>query len=631
MLFRAENLSKSYGVQEVLRDVTWQMNPGERIGLVGRNGAGKSTLFRILTGREEADRGRVITASGLRIGILHQHLEADRGTSLFDFTLGAFGEILAIEQKMRAMEEQLAEASDTEEQGRLLDRYAKHQHDYEHKDGYGIHAEVERVLTGVGFLEDEWNRPVTQFSGGQQNRAMLARMLLSEVDLLLLDEPTNHLDLRGIEFLESFLAGYDKAFLLVSHDRTFLNRTVSRIVELTNGRLIEYTGNYDRFIAQREARMEQLFAEWEQQQAYIERTEEFIRRNIAGQKTKQAKSRRKLLARMDRVDRPESDETYAKFDLDAGPRSSAVAMSIEKLVVGRNGTPVAGPLDLLVRRGERYAILGPNGAGKSTLLKTLAGRLEPVEGEVRLGSGISLGYYDQTLDDLALDKTVLDEIWDLDHRQTEEQVRSYVARFSFQGDDVFKKVSALSGGEKGRLALAKIMFEAGNVLLLDEPTNHLDVFTRESLEEALEAFTGVLIVVSHDRYFVDRVAEMVLLVEDGEVDLHYGNYTEVVEKLTRQADMAVKENTVEQTRAPREEPRRRESGKSSRAEIGELEKRIEQLEAECVANDEALCDPEVYEDGQRVREIQATNLQHRKELQDLYRRWDELTVEKEVR
>src|SRR5437773_6894223 len=529
MLYRFEDIEKSYGPHDILRGVTWQHNPGEHVGLVGRNGAGKTTLFRLLLKQDQPDHGQIIRASGLTIGHVGQHLDAEPGMSLFDYVETAFSDVLAIERKMRAIEHDLADASRPDHE-RLLEKYAELQHDYEHADGYTLHAEVERVLTGVGFEKSELERPIAEFSGGQQNRAMLARVLLTKVDLLLLDEPTNHLDLHGIEFLEEFLQSFKGSYLLVSHDRTFLNRTVSKIVELAHGKLIEYHGNYERFLQLREERLEKVATDYERQQEFIDRTQEFIRRNIAGQKTKQAKSRRKMLERLDEVERPETDETLANFRLDAGPRSGAVAMTADRLTVGYDDNAIVRNFSMTVRRGERYAIMGPNGSGKSTLLKTFAGRLPPLDGAVTYGHNVQVGYYDQTLGDLNPHGKVIDEVWNLDHSQTEEQVRGYLAQFSFFDDDVFKKTRDLSGGEKGRLALAKIMYVGGNLMLLDEPTNHLDVYTREALEEALEAFTGALIVVSHDRYFIDRIAENVILVEDGQAEVYAGNYTDLVER-----------------------------------------------------------------------------------------------------
>ncbi len=560
-----------------------------------------------------------------------QHLEAPEETTLFNYVLGAFERVLGIERKMRELEHELAEAAD-QDHGKLLDRYAALQHDYEHADGYTIHSEVERVLTGIGFDDSsEWERPIGQFSGGQQNRAMLARLLLSPVDVLFLDEPTNHLDLAGIEFLEQFLSEFKGSFVLISHDRTFLNRTVSEIVELAHGQLTVYPGNYERFLELRTARLEQMETEYERQQDMIGRTEDFIRRNLAGQKTKQAQSRRKMLEKVERVGRPQTDETFAHFHLDAGPRSSSVALTTEGLMAGYHGDPIVGPLDLQIRRGERYAIVGPNGSGKSTLLKTLAGKLEPVDGELRYGANIQVGYYDQTLGDLRPSVRVLDEIWDIDHSRSEEQIRDYLARFSFSGDDVFKKVENLSGGERGRLALAKIMYVGGNLLLLDEPTNHLDVYTREALEGALEKFTGVLVVVSHDRYFVDRIVDRIIKVSDGEAELHYGNYTEVMERLEKQIEpsKASSPAPVVKETAPKELDRRQQKERDRELRridqrIGAIEQEIGNLEKECEKNEMLLCSPEVYENGDRVKAIQDENRKHRSKLEALYREWDEL-------
>src|SRR5437763_15823628 len=436
MLYRFDNIEKSYGPHDVLRGVTWQHNPGEHVGLVGRNGAGKTTLFRLLLKQEEPDHGQIVRASALSIGHVGQHLDAEAGMSLFDYVETAFANVLAIEQKMRAIEHDLADASRPDHE-RLLEKYAELQHDYEHADGYTLHAEVERVLTGVGFEKREFERPIAEFSGGQQNRAMLARVLLTKVDLLLLDEPTNHLDLKGIEFLEEFLQTFTGSYFLISHDRTFLNRTVSKILELAHGKLIEYPGNYERFLQLRAERMEKMAKDYESQQELIEKTQDFIRRNIAGQKTKQAKSRRKMLNRLDEVERPETDETFANFRLEAGPRSGAISLTADRITVGYEEKPIVNNLSMVIRRGERYAIMGPNGSGKSTLLKTFAGRLEPLSGTIAYGHNVHVGYYDQTLGDLNPTGKVIDELWDLGHQQTEEQVRSYLAQFSFFDDDVY--------------------------------------------------------------------------------------------------------------------------------------------------------------------------------------------------
>jgi ATP-binding cassette subfamily F protein 3 len=640
MLYRFENIEKSYGPHDVLRGVTWQHNPGEKVGLVGRNGAGKTTLFKLLLKEEEPDRGEILRSSGLTIGHVRQHLDAEEGMTLFDYVETAFAEVLAIEQKMRAIEHDLADAS-RPDHDRILEKYSELQHDYEHANGYTLHAEVERVLSGVGFDKTDWERPIHAFSGGQQNRAMLARVLLTQVDLLLLDEPTNHLDLNGIEFLEEFLQSFKGSFLLISHDRTFLNRAIEKIVELAHGNLIEYHGNYERFLQLREERMEKMAIDYERQQEFIEKTQDFIRRNIAGQKTKQAKSRRKMLNRLDEVERPETDETFANFRLEAGPRSGAISLTADRVTAGYDEKPIVNDLSMVIRRGERYAIMGPNGSGKSTLLKTFAGRIPPLSGTVAYGHNVHLGYYDQTLGDLDPKGKVIDEVWNLDHAQTEEQVRSYLAQFSFFDDDVFKKTSDLSGGERGRLALAKIMYAGGNLMLLDEPTNHLDVYTREALEAALERFTGALVVVSHDRYFIDRVAENIILVEDGHAEVYAGNYSDLVERMRIGVAQAIPPVQAGKIAGPTQRPANSTQEKTDQKkrdkrikkideEIASLEERIASAERQRERNDLLLCNEDIYRDGERMKKIQAQNADLKAMIELLYGKWETLSKEKEL-
>ncbi len=634
MLYRFEDIEKSYGPHDILRGVTWQHNPGEKVGLVGRNGAGKTTLFKLLLKEEEPDRGQIIRASGLTIGHVSQHLDAESGMTLFDYVETAFAEVLDIDRKMRAIEHDLSDPS--KDHQRLLEKYAALQHDYEHANGYTLHSEVERVLTGVGFDKSDWERPIAEFSGGQQNRAMLARVLLTKVDLLLLDEPTNHLDLNGIEFLEEFLQSFKGSFLLISHDRTFLNRAIEKIVELAHGKLLEYNGNYERFLRLRGERMEKMAIDYDRQQEFIEKTQDFIRRNIAGQKTKQAKSRRKMLDKLDEAERPETDETYANFRLEAGPRSGAVALTADRVTAGYDDKPVVSDFSLTIRRGERYAIMGPNGSGKSTLLKTFDGRLQPLAGKIAYGHNVRVGYYDQTLGDLDPDGRVIDEVWNLDHTRTEEEVRSYLAQFSFFDDDVFKKTRDLSGGERGRLALAKIMYVGGNLMLLDEPTNHLDVYTREALEAALERFTGALVVVSHDRYFIDRVAQNILLVEDGRAEVYAGNYSDLAEKMKLGVAVPtvalplLPASTAEGGDAPQKTKKKSDRRiKKIDEEIASLEERIASAERERERNDVLLCSEEIYRDGERMKKIQAQNADLKAMIELLYAKWEALSKERE--
>ncbi|MGH9418700.1 MAG: ABC-F family ATP-binding cassette domain-containing protein, partial [Thermoanaerobaculia bacterium] len=412
--------------------------------------------------------------------------------------------------------------------------------------------------------------------------------------------------------------------------------------------LLEYPGNYERFLELRTERMEKMAADYEQQQELIDKTKDFIRRNLAGQKTKQAKSRRKMLEKLDEVERPETDETLANFKLEAGPRSGAVALTIDHVTAGYGEKAIVHDLAMTIRRGERYAIIGPNGSGKSTLLKTFAGRLQPIDGSVTYGHNVHAGYYDQTLGDLNPTGNVIDEVWNLDHSQTEEQVRSYLAQFSFFDDDVFKKTRDLSGGEKGRLALAKIIYRGGNLMLLDEPTNHLDVYTREALEEALERFTGALIVVSHDRYFIDRVVEHVILVEDGTADVFDGNYSDYADRVKADNAIPRKQEVVPSPRAGKpahppaaetkksqspearaEQKKRDKRLKKIDEEIADLESRIASAERECERNDLLLCSEEVFRDGERSKKIQAQNADLKAMIDLLYGKWETLAREKE--
>ncbi|HEV8435461.1 MAG TPA: ATP-binding cassette domain-containing protein, partial [Thermoanaerobaculia bacterium] len=414
-----------------------------------------------------------------------------------------------------------------------------------------------------------------------------------------------------------------------------------------HGKLIEYPGNYEKFLQLRAERMEKQAKDYERQQEYIADTQDFIRRNLAGQKTKQAKSRRKMLGKLDEIERPETDETLANFKLDAGPRSGAIALTVNRLNVGYDEKPIVHDFSLTIRRGERYAIMGPNGSGKSTLLKTFASRLQPLGGTLTYGHNVHVGYYDQTLGDLNPKGSVIDEIWNLDTTQTEEQVRTYLAQFSFFEEDVFKKTRDLSGGEKGRLALAKIMYVGGNLMLLDEPTNHLDVYTREALEEALERFTGALVVVSHDRYFIDRVAENVILVEDGHAAVYSGNYTDLVERFKAGTAIPEKVEVVhvqpvlpksagegagatQKQHVDRGEQRKREKRvRKIDEEMAALEERIAAAERERERNDTMLCSEEVFRDGERVKKIQQQNHDLKAMIDLLYAKWETLAKEKE--
>ena len=481
MLYRFENVRKSYGPKEVLREVTWQHNPGEKVGLIGRNGAGKTTLLRIALGREEPDGGSFVKANAARIATVDQALPADLGESLHDYVAGAFEHLHAIESELRRLEHVMADGDDS---ASVHDRYDAFSHRFENEGGYEMVAEVEKALSGLGFEKDRFGSPLLDLSGGQKNRAMLARAILANPDVLLLDEPTNHLDFAAVEYLEDYLAWSRRAYLVVTHDRRFLDRVAEEIVDLENGRLTAYTGGYTAYRRQKDERVLAATRAFDKQQGFVEKEKEYIRRNIAGVNSRQAKGRRTRLARLDLLEKPTEDATSVAFRFEAARIGGRSFLRARDLAAGYNPeTPIVRGVSLELLRGERMAILGENGTGKTTLLKTLAGRLPALAGSRSTGHDVSIGYYDQELSDLNPRRRVIDAVWDEHPGETEEEMRSYLARFAFRGDEVFAPIAGLSGGEKGRLTLAVVMRQQHNLLLLDEPTRGIDVGSKAQIYE----------------------------------------------------------------------------------------------------------------------------------------------------
>src|SRR5437764_14387871 len=526
MLFRLSEVHKSYGTQDVLRGASLQINPGDHVGLVGRNGAGKTTVFRLVSGEETPDRGDVVRARGVRLGLLAQHVHFEPGSTVHESALAAFGHLQQIEHEMHVLEHRMAEASADLEA--VLEHYSELQHQFEREGGFEYTARAEAILQGLGFERDTWNLETEKLSGGQQNRLGLARLLLAEPDVLLLDEPTNHLDVNSVEWLEEFLSTYNSAYVIISHDRYFLDRTCRRIIELEMRRASSYIGNYSAYLVEREVRREAQQRAFENQQHLIAKTEEFIRRNIAGQKTKQAKSRRKMLEKLERIEGVRPDQASGDFRLREIERAGTQVLTVVDAAIGYPGKLLARDITFTLRRGECLGIIGPNGSGKTTFIKTVLGKLSPLAGEMRWGTRTQIGYYAQQLDDLDDRNEIIMELRRVaPSTATAGELRSFLAKFLFTGDDVYKRVHDLSGGEKGRLALAKLIYSRVNVLLLDEPTNHLDIPSREALEEALDAYQGTIITISHDRYFLDRVATQILALDgEGNAEDYNSDYTE---------------------------------------------------------------------------------------------------------
>lgn len=530
----ATDLSKSFGPDEIFRGVSFQIADREHVALVGINGAGKSTLLRIIAGTDHANSGEVAIARGARMAVLEQDPRFDIDRSVRDEARLAFEDALAAQARMRELELAMQSAGDEE----LDDYFAEYERlslHFEVAGGYDIEHRTDDVLTGLGFTPEQMTQSVKTLSGGQRTRVALAKALLSEPDLLLLDEPTNHLDLGMLEWLEDFLVTWRGAFLVVSHDRYFLDKVTSRTLDLSFGRLEDYPASYARYLVLREERFERRLQEYEEQQAFIARTEEFIRRYKAGQRSREARGRQTRLDRLERIERPEL-HTALKLSTSPTIRSGREVITMSPLRVGytdgAHETVLLTTPELRVERGDRVAIIGDNGSGKSTLLKTIVGELPVLKGRVGFGTNVKVGYYAQGHESLPPEGTPMSVLLDA-QPMGEESARSYLARFLFSGDDVDRSIGLLSGGERSRLALARLLVEGANLLILDEPTNHLDIQSRETLEEMLSGYDGTVVFVSHDRFFVDRVATRVWEVSAGRLQTYLGNYSDAQRQKAR--------------------------------------------------------------------------------------------------
>ena len=525
----AHNLAKSYGALDVFAGVSVEIPHGAKIALVGPNGVGKTTLLRVLIGLEEPSAGAVSRMRGLSTGYLPQEADIQGDRTLWDEMLTAFPALRAQEAELQALEAQMADNADAG----LMARYGEMQTRFELAGGYEYETRIRLVLEGLGFdRETDFNRPLHQLSGGQKTRALLARLLLEGPDLLVLDEPTNHLDLKAIEWLEAFLLKWEGALLMVSHDRYFMDRVAGVIWEMNWGQVQVYRGNYSHYVQQREARHARLLEEYRRQQEHIAKEEDFIRRYMAGQKTRQAQGRLKRLERFVRdeaIDRPREAQTI-RLRLRSDYRSGEKVLMTEGLVVGYRDdqAPLFRAPDITLYRREVAALIGPNGVGKTTFIKTLLGELPPLAGAARLGASVKVGYFAQGHEGLNPERTVLDSILEVEDMPI-SQARHYLATFLFHGDDVFKPVSVLSGGERGRLALARLALSGANLLLLDEPTNHLDIPSQEILQAVLDDFDGTILLVSHDRYLVDALATQIWVLDEGELIVFEGPYREYVQ------------------------------------------------------------------------------------------------------
>ncbi|MCH9030671.1 MAG: ATP-binding cassette domain-containing protein [candidate division Zixibacteria bacterium] len=622
ILISAESITKRFEDKPILDSVSIGLRQGDRIGLVGRNGTGKTTLLEILAGGLKPDSGQITYAKGATLTYLEQEIIADNNLTLWEYVLSAREDIQEFGGKLREIERELERDP---QNTKLLERLGETQRKFEQLGGFEIETEAKIILAGLGFSNDRWSSPLREFSGGERNRAGLSRTLLANSDTILLDEPTNHLDIETTAWLETRLVQSDQAMILVSHDRLLLEKVVNVIWEIQSGKLSVYKMSFGAYVSERESRRARQEKQYDLQKDFISRTEEFIRKNLAGQKTKQAKSRRKLLERIKKISRVETNERPPDLTIRSSGRSFNHIMAVKNLSVGYGSDVVLSGIDIDIHRGDRFGLIGPNGSGKSTLIKTLLGELKPLEGEIRVGGNVEFAYFDQTLENLSDSQSILEFIWSVDPQITEGHVRTYLARFGFYGDETLKRIGDLSGGEKTKVSLAEIMFQPANFLVFDEPTNHLDLESRQALEDALEKFEGAYLIVSHDRYFLDTVTDKTFSIENEVLVSYAGPYSYYLAKReerergfaeTEKKQSQNKENYSDFKELSRQRSRVEKKLKSVASKITDHERELARLE-EMIANEIPRSDWEkLTETSLKKAELETDLLLLYQELED---------------
>ncbi|MDY6877909.1 MAG: ATP-binding cassette domain-containing protein [Chloroflexota bacterium] len=625
-ILTVSNLAKSYGPQDVLEDVSFAIPHRAKIALVGPNGSGKTTLLRLIAGREEATSGVIHRAKGVRVAYLPQRTNFSTSDTLWGTMLEVFADLQAQSTTLRSLEAAMTDSANRE---KALQQYGPALEAFELAGGYTYEQRIGQVLSGLGFDKDDFQRSVAQLSGGQKTRAMLARLLLEEPDLLLMDEPTNYLDLAGVEWLENYLKSWKGAVLVVAHDRAFLNAVVEQVWELDWGRLERYHGNYSAYVIQKTERVALQQAKYKRQQQFIARTEEFIRRNIAGQHSREAKGRRKRLERVERIERPGRGAVTAPLlDLGDAARSGDMVLGLYGLTVGyKAAQPLFTVEDLELRRGQRVALLGANGSGKTTLLRTILGEAPPLTGRVRIGASVHLGYFAQGQAHLTPEETVIETILNAGEL-TAGQTRNLLGRYRFSGDDVFKRIGDLSGGEQARVALAVLALRGANVLLLDEPTNHLDIPSQEVLQEVLSGFGGTLLLVTHDRYLIRRLATRVWAIDAGQLWEFKEGYEEYHDWETerrqqKQARPGIRGQTERERLQKAHRVAEREAARQAHRQM-ELEQSIHRLEMHRAQLEIQLAIASEQKAVERVRQLGVEYSQVEAELDTLLAAWTDV-------
>lgn len=645
ILLQVNQLIKYYGADLILSNIKLEVQSKDRIALVGRNGAGKSTLLKIISEQMSYDGGEIIKPKTLTIGYLAQDTGLESSLSIWDEMLTVFLHLQIKEKKLRELEAKMGDPAyinDTEKYEKLLKEYDELQVAFKDEGGYQYEADIRTVLHGLNFGDFDYSTAIATLSGGQKTRLAMAKLLLTKPDLLILDEPTNHLDIETLGWLEQYLQGYPGALLIVSHDRYFLDKVVTQVYELSRTNCRRYVGNYSKYLEQSAAIYEQELKSFEKQQEEIAKLKDFVQKNIArASTTKRAQSRRKQLDRMKVMDRPLGDEKSASFSFDIERQSGNDVLMVNSLTVSYQGKePTLKNVSFGLKREESVALVGPNGIGKSTLLKAITKQLEILTGTINYGSNVTIGYYDQQQANLTSNKTVLNELWDEYPLRQEKEIRTILGNFLFSGDDVLKIVTSLSGGEKARLALAKLMMQKANLLILDEPTNHLDLDSKEILENALIDYPGTILFVSHDRYFINRLATRVIELSTEGLESYLGDYDYYVNKkaemeelaqLEKEAQSLASSKQVAHAVQPESDKAKYEQDKEQKRKdrqrqrrIEEIEVQIEQIEMKIAENDELLCDPEIYQDYEKAAQLTNENEKYHEQLEALMEEWETL-------
>ncbi len=609
ILISVQDIEKSFGAHEVLRGVSFSLQKGEKMGLVGVNGCGKTTLMRIITGEMEADGGQVHKNKELRIGYLAQVDDIALTDTVWGALLRVFEPVIAMEKRLHELEKQMEQNADAEAAMRLTGEYQRLLERFNEAEGYAYEGEMLGVLNGLGLKPEMHQRQVGTLSGGERTRLSLARLLLRKPDVILMDEPTNHLDLEAIEWLQQYLTEYKGSLLLISHDRYFMDHVCTSMGELLGGRMIKFTGNYSEYMRKRTADFETRMKAYNLQQKEIEREKAIIERYRSFNREKSikaAESRQRRLDKLERLEKP-MEEQHVRFSFDVRRRSGEEALEVKGLCKTFDGEKVFENISFKMRTGDRVALIGPNGVGKSTLFKILTHQLTPDRGSVRFGVNIDVGYYDQHQQTLNPHNTVLDEVWNSFPAMEQSKIRGALGLFLFSGDDVFDTIESLSGGERGRVALTKLMLKKDNLLLLDEPTNHLDMDSREVLEDALQDFPGTILAISHDRYFINRFADRVMVMSDSGVTEYLGNFDDYIEKRDRpQPPAYAADDGPTRTAVARERKRDRQQSarlREMKAQVKKAEEAIEQNEKRLAELEAQLADPATYADADKAREL----------------------------